>query len=183
VNAIRTAFADTTGELDTRFSSPGASPTPWGDVQTVLDGADTFWITTVRDDGRPHSTPLVAVWFADAIWFCTGETEQKARNLEHRRDCLVTAGRSGFDGVDVVIEGVAAHVTDEARLQPVAARFREKYEPPFNFSVRDGGFAAGEDPPALVFEVRPNKILAFEKGDHFAQTRWRASAGDETGDA
>ena len=73
-----------------------------------------------------------------------------------------------------MIEGAAEHVTDEARLEPVARRFREKYGPPFNFSVRDRGFAVGDDPPALVFEVRPTKVLAFEKGEQFAQTRWVA---------
>lgn len=67
MSAIRTAFADTTGELDPRFSGPDASPTPWEDIQAVLEEADRSWITTVRDDRRPHSTPLVAVWFADAI--------------------------------------------------------------------------------------------------------------------
>lgn len=174
MTAVPTAFAERSGELDARFSGPDASPTPWARVQQVLDGADTFWITTVRDDGRPHSTPLVAVWFGDAVWFCTGETEQKARNLEGQRNCLVAAGCAGFKGVDVVVEGVAERVTDEAQLQPVAARFREKYEAPFNFSVRGRGFAVGDDPPAIVFEVRPTKVLAFEKGDQFAQTRWVA---------
>jgi Pyridoxamine 5'-phosphate oxidase len=32
-------------------------------------------------DGRPHVTPLVAVWLADAIYFGTGADEQKAHNL------------------------------------------------------------------------------------------------------
>jgi PPOX class probable F420-dependent enzyme len=176
VSTVPRAFADPNGELDGRFSSPDASATPWERVQQVLEGADTFWITTVREDGRPHSTPLVAVWFGDAVWFCTGRTEQKARNLERRRNCLVSAGSTEFAGVDVVVEGVAEPITDDARLEPVAARFREKYGAPFNFAVRDHGFAVGDDPPALVFEVRPTKVLAFEKGEQFAQTRWVAQA-------
>ena len=176
-------IADRSGEIDARFSSPDAAPTPWEDVRAVLEGAETFWVTTVRDNGRPHSTPLVAIWFGDAVWFCTGEAEQKARNLERNSDCLVMAGCSGFEGIDVVVEGVARHVSDESRLQPVAARFREKYEPPFNFSVRDGGFAVGDDPPAFVYEVRPTKILAFEKGEQFAQTRWVAEGAARSGAA
>ena len=35
------------------------------------------WLTTVRADGRPHVTPLVAVWLDDAIHFSTGPEEQK----------------------------------------------------------------------------------------------------------
>jgi nitroimidazol reductase NimA-like FMN-containing flavoprotein (pyridoxamine 5'-phosphate oxidase superfamily) len=168
-----------TGELDRRFSSEDASPTPWSDVARRLETGETYWITTVREDGRPHSTPLVGVWHDGAFWFCTGESEQKARNLEHRRESLVSVGSSGFEGLDVVVEGDAERVTDEARLARVAGRYAEKYDPPFNsFEVRDGAF---HDPQggtrALVFEVRPTKILAFRKDDPFAQTRFRTTDG------
>ncbi len=164
-----------TGELDSRFSSEDASSTPWSRVETELENAETYWITTVRADGRPHSTPLVAIWLNGAIWFCTGPTEQKAKNLEGNQNCLVTTGCNGFYGLDVVVEGVAERVTDESRLQRVAERYESKYEPPFNFLVRDGAFAmAGDENTALVFEIQPSKILAFAKGDTFSQTRWSA---------
>jgi hypothetical protein len=38
------------GELDSRFSSPGATARPWSDVDAVLAGAGMFWISTVRPD-------------------------------------------------------------------------------------------------------------------------------------
>jgi hypothetical protein len=165
------------GELDPRFSSDEAKPTPWPRVKAELESAETYWITTVRADGRPHSTPLVGVWLDDAFWFCTGPTEQKARNLEHSRDCLATTGRNGFEGIDVVIEGTAQRVTDESRLQRVADAYGAKYEPPFNFVVREGGFSMTEgESTALVFEVTPTKVLAFDKGESFGQTRWRPRA-------
>ena len=166
------AMTTTTGELDRRFSSEDADPTPWPEVQTLLERAETYWLTTVRDDGRPHATTLVGVWSHDAFWFCTGASEQKAKNLERQHDVLVTAGCSGFEGVDVVVEGSAQRVGDEARLAPVAAAFRAKYEPPFDFDVDHGMFIGKDGNHALVFEVTPSKILAFEKGDEFAQTRW-----------
>jgi hypothetical protein len=43
----------------------------------VLETAQLFWIVTVRGDGRPHLTPLVAVWMDGALHFSTGEEEQK----------------------------------------------------------------------------------------------------------
>jgi hypothetical protein len=172
------AIETMTGELDPRFSSPGASPTRWTSVETMLDNAKTYWIVTVRADGRPHATPLVGAWVDGALWFCTGPTEQKARNLEHHRECLVTTGCNGFDGIDVVVEGVAERVTDEARLQRVAERYDAKYGAPFRFTVSDGAFRMAEDGSiALVFAVRPMKILAFDKGESFSQTRWLPAAG------
>ena len=164
-------IANRAGELDQQFSSPDASPSSWRDVQARLGGAETYWITTVRDDGRPHSTPLVGVWFDDAFWFSTGASEQKARNLEHNQDVLVAVGSSTLDGLDVVVEGHAERITDESRLLPVAAAYNAKNPPLFRSEVHDGGFRSG-DTHAIVFEVRPAKILAFRKDDRFAQTRF-----------
>jgi len=62
-------------KLDTRFSDPDAVATSWNDTRRALEKAELFWITTVRRDGRPHTTPLVAVWLDDAIYFCTGPRE------------------------------------------------------------------------------------------------------------
>jgi predicted pyridoxine 5'-phosphate oxidase superfamily flavin-nucleotide-binding protein len=48
-------------EVDERFSDPGAKATPWAKAREVLETAQLSWVTTVRADGRPHVTPLVAV--------------------------------------------------------------------------------------------------------------------------
>jgi hypothetical protein len=53
-------------ELDERFSDDGVSATEWAEARRALESAETFWVTTVRSDGRPHVTPLVAVWHDDA---------------------------------------------------------------------------------------------------------------------
>ena len=56
--------------------------------------------------GRPHVSPLVTVWFDDALWFSTGATEQKAINLHTNRRVVVTTGCNSWDhGLDVVVEG------------------------------------------------------------------------------
>ena len=168
-------IANRTGQLDARFSGPDATPSSWSVVKARLEGAETYWITTVRDDCRPHSTPTVGVWHEQAFWFCTGSSEQKAHNLEHHTAALVAVGSSDFKGLDVVVEGQAQRITDEARLRPVADSFNGKYPPPFQFEVRDGAFYS---PPthAIVFEVRPTKVLAFRKDDPFGQTRFLPTA-------
>src|SRR5690625_773423 len=103
-----------TTALDDRFSDPDAAPTPWATTVRTLADAQLFWITTVRADGRPHVTPLVAVWLDDALHFCTGAAEQKAANLRSRPDVVLTTGRDEWDrGLDVVVEGRAVRTTDE----------------------------------------------------------------------
>jgi nitroimidazol reductase NimA-like FMN-containing flavoprotein (pyridoxamine 5'-phosphate oxidase superfamily) len=66
-----------TTALDTRFSEPDATPTTWQQTVEALESAELFWISTVRSDGRPHVTPLVAVWLDGALYFCTGPAEQR----------------------------------------------------------------------------------------------------------
>jgi len=53
-------------ELDSRFSDPAAVAAGWEETRRTLADAELFWICSVRADGRPHLTPLVAVW--DGQW-------------------------------------------------------------------------------------------------------------------
>ena len=106
--------------LDTRFSDPDAVPTDWHETRNVLETAQLFWISTVPGDGRPHVTPLVAVWLDDVVYFTTGPDEQKAVNLR------AFEGRAKGDGAgryapcrragDYPAEG------RETRLKPQARR-------------------------------------------------------------
>jgi general stress protein 26 len=162
-------------QLHTGFSEPGAAPTPWADVVAVLESAELFWISTVRADGRPHVTPLVAVWRDGAVYFCTGPDEQKAANLRADDACVLTTGDNRWKaGLDVVVEGRAVRVTDEALLRTLADLWETKYEGDWVYDVRDGAFAHGGG-VAHVFEVQPQKVLSFAKGA-FAQTRFRFDA-------
>jgi hypothetical protein len=120
---------------------------------------------------------LIAVWHAEALWFATGPEERKAMNLAENPSCVLTTGSSDLaeGALDVVLEGNADQVSDDAELEPVATAFAVKYPSgPWDFVVRDGAFsdrdAGGR---ILVFRVRPVRGLAFRKGDHFSQTSWR----------
>jgi nitroimidazol reductase NimA-like FMN-containing flavoprotein (pyridoxamine 5'-phosphate oxidase superfamily) len=79
-------------------------------------------VTTVRADGGPHVTPLVAVWLDDAVHFTTGPSEQKAVNLVGNPHVVMTTGCNRWDeGLDVMVEGKAERVTDRATLERLAA--------------------------------------------------------------
>ena len=160
-------------ELDTRFSSKGATPTEWAEARERLEQAEVFWVSTVRPDGRPHVTPLISVWLDDALYFCTGPTERKARNLAHNSNCVLTTGCNAIgEGLDVVVEGEAEQMSDDAELRRIADAYESKYGSDWRFEVRDGVFVH-ESGTALVFEVAPRKAFGFRKGDEFSQTRWR----------
>jgi nitroimidazol reductase NimA-like FMN-containing flavoprotein (pyridoxamine 5'-phosphate oxidase superfamily) len=157
-------------DLGTRFSSSEATATPWAEAIRQLDEAQIYWLSTVRPEGRPHVTPLFAVWLDGAIYFCTGEDERKAKNLVHNSQCIFTTGCNVVEGLDVVVEGEALPVSDEARLKRVAARYASKYD--WHFTVRDGAFY-DEGQRAVVYEVKPTTAFGFGKGKTFSQTRWR----------
>ena len=103
----------TTTILDQRNSDTDASATGWDQTRRVLETAELFWISTVRADGRPHVTPLVAVWLDDAIHFHTGAEEQKFANLRAHQHVVLTTGCNQWDrGLDVVVDG--RQVADQA---------------------------------------------------------------------
>jgi general stress protein 26 len=172
---------DTT--FDQRFSDPAASATGWEETRRVLEEAELFWVTTVRADGRPHVTPVVAAWAQDALWFSTGDGEQKMVNLRANPHVVLTTGCNRWDGgLDVVVEGDAVQVTDDAVLSRVAGAFTAKWDGRWQWTVRDGAFR-GEDGSgeALVFSVRPVRVFAHAKGDPFGATthRFRLAGADQ----
>ena len=164
------------GELDARYSSEGAAATAWEGARDRFAGAEVYLLSTVRPNGRPHVTPLLSVWLDGAAHFCTGPDEQKARNMARSPLCALIAGSDAPDGLDVVIEGEAVRVTDEARLRRLADAWVAKYGEDWRFDVRDGAFAHSAG-TALVFEIAPAKAFAFGKGDVYSQTRWRFGRG------
>jgi nitroimidazol reductase NimA-like FMN-containing flavoprotein (pyridoxamine 5'-phosphate oxidase superfamily) len=65
--------------IDPRSGDPDAMATRWEETHRVLETVELFWIATVRADGRPHVTPLIAVWLGGSLYFCTGDYLAGAR--------------------------------------------------------------------------------------------------------
>ncbi len=157
------------------FSSEGATPTAWAHARGDLAEAEIYWLSTVRPDGRPHVTTLIGVWFRGALYFCTGPAERKAKNLEQNPHCVLTTGRNSLDGLDLVVEGDAAKVSDQTELASVADTYEAKYGP--HFTAPDGTwFGLGDALRAgdvRVYRVAPTTAFGFGKGKAFSQTRWQ----------
>lgn len=167
-----TPVTDPVTELDARYSDPKAGVADWSEAVTRLEAAEIFWLSTVRPDGRPHVTPLIAVWLDGGLHFSTGPDERKAVNLRDNQEVVLTTGANALnEGYDLVLEGEAVRVTDDSRLRALAAAYTEKYGPTWTFEVRGGAFQ-GDGGPVLVFRVAPRTAFGFAKNP-YGQTRWQ----------
>lgn len=163
----------------------GAPPIPWARVRERLEegltqgpgsggpARHTCWLATVRPDGRPHVMPLGVLWVDGALYFNAGATTRKARNLAHDPHCVITVATDAFD---LVVEGEAVKVTDEAKLQRIAEVYTSQGWQP---TVRDGGLHAeysapsAGPPPWHVYEVTPETVFALGTAEPYGATRWR----------
>lgn len=161
--------------FDQEYSDPAATATSWEDTCKALETAELFWVSTVRADGRPHVTPVVAVWWDGAVWFSTGANEQKFANLSTNPHVVMTTGCNRWDGgLDVVVEGEAVQVTNDQVLARVAEEFRSRWDGRWQFTASGGCFRGSDGTgEAMVFSVRPAKVFAHAKGDPFGATRHR----------
>lgn len=139
-----------------------------------LIAAQVYWLSTVRPDGRPHVTSLLAVWVGSGLYFCTGSGERKAKNLDQNPACVLTTGRNELEGIDLMVEGRAVLVTDEGERGDVAEAYELKYGP--RFTEPDGTWFGLGDAirrgEVLLYRVSPSTAFGFAKGP-FGQTRWR----------
>jgi hypothetical protein len=76
-----------------------------------------------------------------------------------------------------VVEGEAARVKDESKLQRVAHAYAEKYA--WQVTVRnaaldaDFGAPTAGPPPYAVYELTPSTAFGFGTDETFSPTRWR----------
>jgi general stress protein 26 len=171
----------TSGTISPLYGNASATAPEWSDIDARLAAAQLYWLVTVRRDGRPHAVPVCGVWHDGAFYFCTGDAEQKMRNLEHDPHVVVTAGPLGADGwgsgKDIAVEGVATRVSEPSLLEALAELWRVKYHDDWRWEIRDGRFfeltdqGDGRGDGAVVFRVPPDKVLVF--GDEHGQTTYR----------
>jgi general stress protein 26 len=84
--------------LDQRYSDAAATAVTWEESRVILQTAELSWLSTVRADGRPHVTPVVAAWADGVLYFHTGVGEQKFANLRANPNVVLTTGCSRWIG-------------------------------------------------------------------------------------
>mgnify|MGYP000870908116 CR=1 FL=1 len=127
------------------------------------------WLATSRPDGRPHVRPCLTIWMDGQLHSTTRADAAKGRHLAADGRCSMSVST---EGMDLVVEGTAAFVTDPDHLQRLADAYQAKYGwPPV---VVDGAFdapygapTAGE-PPYRPYAITPDAVYAFGTDEDFA---------------
>jgi len=163
----------------------GDPPIPWsrplGQLEAIAakpytDPADrrkTFWLSTVRPDGRPHLAGIGALWVDGKFYFTSGSKTRKGRNLAENPNCAISVA---LGDIDLVVEGRAAKVTDAATLQRIAERFGAQGWPAratddaitAEYSAPSAG-----PPPWDLYEMTPVTAFGVATAKPYGATRWR----------
>jgi len=145
----------------------GLPPVDWTAVVGKLDSGSapapdannsrTTWLATVNEDGSPHVTAVGAVWLDGTFWFQTGRGTRKGRNVERDGRCSISVS---IRDADVVVEGVAARVTDPGVVARIAKAWADQgwpAEPDQSGSGITAPFNAPSQgpPPWNVYRVEP----------------------------
>lgn len=162
----------------TNLDQYGSAELPWSRPRDVLvrdtPKADlTFFVATVRPDGRPHSAGVGACWVDDTLYFVSGPGTRRARNLAANPACTVSVR---LDGVDLVLEGEAHRVTDSATLEHVAASYREGGWPA---AVEGDTFTAPYSAPSAgpapwhLYRLTLHTAFGVATAEPHGATRWK----------
>src|SRR5688500_1431851 len=87
----------------------GHAELPWSRARDLLASESpesdlTFFVATVRPDGRPHTAGVGAIWVDDALYFVGGPSTRRSRNLAANPATSISVR---LPGLDLVLEGVA----------------------------------------------------------------------------
>ena len=160
---------------------------PWASAEERLDNPErprTYWLATVNGDGRPHVMPIIGMWMEGAFYLVSGERTRKGRNLAREPRCTVVTGSTTLPSLDLIIDGVASMVTDDATLRRVTEAYRSRMEWPLE--VRDGrvhgpNAPTAGPPPYAVWRITPSSVIGlpgmqgmerFAPDDLPRPTRW-----------
>jgi general stress protein 26 len=150
---------------------------PWSRALEALESAQartqTPFLATTRPDGRPHVAAVGALWDEGKVYFTSGSGTRKSRNLAQNANCVISMS---LPGIDLVVEGTAAKLTDDPTLQRLAKRYADQGWPA---TVKDGAFTyeysapSAGPPPWDLYAVTPTTIFGVLTVEPGGATRWR----------
>lgn len=141
--------------LENTESPPGVR-FPWQRVEEIIAAARNYWIGSTKPDGSPHAAPVWGVWLNGVLYFSTGKQSRKGRNLALNPSVSVHVEGPGREVV--IVEGMAAEVSDASVLRPIWDVYKKKYE----WEIEGYPFYA----------VRPAVAFSFEEDLGDTATRW-----------
>jgi hypothetical protein len=133
----------------------------------------TFFLGTVRPDGRPHAAGIGALWLDGNVYFTAGPATRKARNLAANPACTISVK---LEGIDLILEGEAIRVTDQPTLEAAARLYREGGWPA---EVAGDAFTApfsapsAGPPPWQLYRFTFHTAFGVATAEPHGATRWR----------
>jgi hypothetical protein len=156
----------------------GDAVLPWSRPQGQLDALDpgenlTWFLGTVRPDSPPHAAGVGALWVDGEIFFTSGPGTRKSKDLAEDPACTLSVR---LEGLDLVFEGSADRVTDQATLERVVQRFREGGWPATvegdAFTAPFSAPSAGR-PPWHLYRLDYERVYGVASAEPHGATRWR----------
>jgi hypothetical protein len=124
----------------------------WEWVDTQMEKSLNYWICTTRPDGRPHAVPVWGIWLDNTLYFGSGKTAVKSRNIAN--DNRVVVHLESGDAT-LIIEGV---LVQETNVKQVIKAYATKY-PSYPSEETE------QDPSALWYRLVPHKIMTWLEND------------------
>jgi hypothetical protein len=157
----------------------GSEPLPWSRALAALAAnpsteghGRSYWLATVSPEGRPHVAAVGALWVDDKFYFTSGPGTRKSRNLAKKPLCVISVALSGLD---LVVEGTAHRVTDDATLRRLAGLYAAQGWPA---SVSDGALTAEYSAPSAgsapwnLYAFTPAAAVGVATAEPHGATRW-----------
>lgn len=137
-------------------------------------GRHTCWLTTLDEDGAPHTTGIGAEWHQGTWWFETGRTSRKGRNLARDPRCSLAVALTEFD---LTVNGTAELVEDPAVVAELAEIWAAGGWP---CRVDESGTALTAEfsapsagrPPWHVYRITPTGAVALATVEEGGATRF-----------
>jgi hypothetical protein len=133
----------------------------------------TCWLTTIGPDGRAHVAGVVGHWLDDKLYFVSGPTTRKSRNLAVDARCAFAVSLADLD---LVLEGAAARVTDAGTLERVSKGFSDRGWPlTVDGELVTASFQAptAPQPPWHLYAFTAVTALGVATAGAAGATRWR----------
>ncbi len=140
--------------------------TAWPDARRRLAEPEEGrhnWLATVTPDGRPHLMPVLAFWAEEAFHFVVGEGTRKGRNLAGNAHCVIGTESRMLPSLDVIVEGRAEPLSDEADVQRLADHLRSNGWPleVKGVEVHGPNAPTAGEPPYRIYRVVPSRAFGF----------------------
>lgn len=135
----------------------GEKPIPWSRALEQLDAG------------------FGALWKDGKFYITSGARTRRGRNLANSTNCVICVA---LKGLDLVVEGSAEKVTDDATLYRLAKAYADQGWP---VTVSDGAFTApysapsAGPPPWDLNAVTPVTAFGVATAEPNGATRWRFS--------